>query len=67
MLYAIGGNMMKYHRFLHHEIEKYEGEKGAENRLADRAPGQQNRLNISHEQGGFASWNRIKKKEETVP
>ena len=27
MLYAIGGNMMKYHRFLHHEIEKYEGKK----------------------------------------
>ena len=37
MLYAIGRNMMKYHRFLHHEIEKYEGEKGAENRLEDRA------------------------------
>ena len=27
MLYAIGRNMMKYHRFLHHEIEKYEGKK----------------------------------------
>lgn len=28
MLYAIGRNLMKYHRFLHHEIEKYEGKKG---------------------------------------
>ena len=27
MLYAIGRNLMKYHRFLHHEIEKYEGKK----------------------------------------
>lgn len=27
MLYAIGRNIMKYHRFLHHEIEKYEGKK----------------------------------------
>ena len=25
MLYAIGRNIMKYHRFLHHEIKKYEG------------------------------------------
>lgn len=25
MLYAIGRNILKYHRFLHHEIEKYEG------------------------------------------
>ena len=24
---------MKYHRFLHHEIEKYEGKKGAESSL----------------------------------
>ena len=24
MLYAIGRNIMKYHRFIHHEIEKYE-------------------------------------------
>jgi len=29
MLYAIGRNIMKYHRFLHHEIEKYEGKKEA--------------------------------------
>lgn len=28
MLYAIGRNINKYHRFLHQEIEKYEGEKG---------------------------------------
>ena len=28
MLYVIGRNMMKYHRFLHHEIEKFEGKKG---------------------------------------
>lgn len=27
MLYAIGRNIMKYHRFLHHEIKKYEGKK----------------------------------------
>lgn len=27
MLYAIGRNIMKYHRFQHHEIEKYEGKK----------------------------------------
>ena len=27
MLYAIRRNLMKYHRFLHHEIEKYEGKK----------------------------------------
>ena len=27
MLYAIGRNMMKYHRFLHQEIRKYEGKK----------------------------------------
>lgn len=27
MLYAIGRNIMKYHRFLHHEIAKYEGKK----------------------------------------
>ena len=27
MLYAIGRNIMKYHRFVHHEIEKYEGKK----------------------------------------
>ena len=25
MLYAIGRNINKYHRFLHHEIEKYTG------------------------------------------
>ena len=28
MLYAIGRNIMKYHRFLHHEIKKFEGKKG---------------------------------------
>ena len=28
MLYAIGRNIMKYHRFLHQEIEKFEGKKG---------------------------------------
>lgn len=27
MLYAIGRNINKYHRFIHHEIEKYEGKK----------------------------------------
>lgn len=27
MLYAIGRNIMKYHRFLHHEIEKNEGKR----------------------------------------
>ena len=27
MLYAIGRNINKYHRFLHKEIEKYEGKK----------------------------------------
>ena len=27
MLYAIGRNIMKYHRFLHQEIEKFEGKK----------------------------------------
>ncbi len=27
MLYAIGRNIMKYHRFLHHEIEKYDGKR----------------------------------------
>ena len=37
MLYAMGRNIMKYHRFLQHEIEKYEGKKGAENRLANGA------------------------------
>ena len=29
MLYVIGRNIMKYHRFLHHKIEKYEGKKEA--------------------------------------
>ena len=33
MLYAIGRNIMKYHRFLHHEIEKYEGKNGTKNCL----------------------------------
>ena len=28
MLYAIGRNINKYHRFLQHEIEKYEGKIG---------------------------------------
>ena len=28
MLYAIGRNILKYHRFLHHEIEKYKGKRG---------------------------------------
>ena len=27
MLYAIGQDIMKYHRFLHQEIEKFEGKK----------------------------------------
>ena len=27
MLYAIGRNIMKYHRFVHLEIEKYEGKR----------------------------------------
>ena len=27
VLYAIGRNILRYHRFLHHEIEKYEGKK----------------------------------------
>ena len=27
MLYAIGRNINKYHRFLHGEIQKYEGKK----------------------------------------
>ena len=27
MLNGISRNIMKYHRFLHHEIEKYEGKK----------------------------------------
>lgn len=27
MLYAIDQNILKYHQFLHHEIEKYEGKK----------------------------------------
>ncbi|MEI3222288.1 MAG: hypothetical protein V8S01_09785 [Dorea sp.] len=27
MLYAIGRNIMKYHHFLHYEIEKYEGKR----------------------------------------
>ena len=30
MLYAIGRNIMKYHRFLQHEIEKYEGKEEQE-------------------------------------
>ena len=30
MLYAIGRNIMKYHRFLHQEIEKCEGKKEQE-------------------------------------
>ena len=25
MLYAIGRHIMKYHRFLHHDIKKFEG------------------------------------------
>ena len=37
MLYAIGRNIMKYHRFLHQEIEKFEGEKGVESGLAKGA------------------------------
>lgn len=37
MLYAIGRNIMKYHRFIHHEIEKYEEKKGAESSLAKGA------------------------------
>ena len=27
MLYAISRNIMKYHRFIHQEIEQYEGKK----------------------------------------
>ena len=27
MLYVIGRNVMKYHRFIHKKIEKYEGKK----------------------------------------
>ena len=27
MLYAIGRNIIKYHRYLHQKIEKFEGEK----------------------------------------
>ena len=27
MLYAVGRNILKYHRFLHGEIKKYEGKK----------------------------------------
>ena len=27
MMYAIGRNIMKYHRFLHHEIKKSEGKR----------------------------------------
>ena len=27
MLYVIGRNVMKYHRFIHQKIEKYEGKK----------------------------------------
>ena len=34
MLYAIGRNIIKYHRFLHDEIEKYEG-KRSRNSLAE--------------------------------
>ncbi len=30
MLYAIGRNIMKYHQFLHQEIEKFEGKKEEE-------------------------------------
>ena len=28
MLYVISRNIMKYHRFSHHELEKFEGKKG---------------------------------------
>ena len=38
MLYAIGRNILKYHRFLHHEIEKYEGEKGRDNPTENSDP-----------------------------
>lgn len=30
MLYAISRNIMKYHRFIHQEIEQYEGKKEQE-------------------------------------
>ncbi|SFH35734.1 Transposase DDE domain-containing protein [Lachnospiraceae bacterium NLAE-zl-G231] len=36
MLYAIGRNIMKYHWFLHHEIETYEGKK--EQTIPERIP-----------------------------
>ena len=39
MLYAIGRNIMKYHRFLRHEIEKYEGKEGQKTAYAkERSP-----------------------------
>ena len=59
MLYAIGRNILKYHRFLHHEIKKYEGKK--EQKTAWRME----RLKKS-EQGVFAPWNKGYKREETA-
>ncbi len=38
MLYAMGRNLMKYRRFLHHEIEKYEGKRSRGRLNRKRAP-----------------------------
>ena len=49
MLYAIGRNILKYHRFLHHENREIRREKGAESRLTDGAPP------YNPEQGAFCA------------
>lgn len=43
MLYAIGRNINKYHRFLQHELEKFEGKRGAENSIEKDAVSQTGR------------------------
>lgn len=47
MLYAIGRNIMKYHRFLHYEIEKYEG-KRSRNLLRQKCASENPNMGILH-------------------
>ena len=59
MLYAIGRNIMKYHRFLHHEIEKYEGKKSRKQLSEGSALKNPNK-------GNFAPWNKRYQEEEVI-
>lgn len=60
MLYAIGRNINKYHRFLHHKIEKFEGKR-------NRKPLNGRKSSEKPEQGAFVPQNKgIGKKVRTL-